>query len=118
MFFKARDAEALSAWYAHHLGVPFKTGEGALFRWEQDPKIDGGTTVWSAFAADTTYFDPSPAPFMINFRVADLDALLAQLKAEGVQIDQKREDYDFGRFAWIYDPEGNKIELWQPLKPS
>lgn len=118
VFFKARDPKALSAWYAHHLGVPYKAGEGALFRWEQDPKIDGGITVWSAFAADTTYFDPSPAPFMINFRVADLDALLAQLKAEGVQIDPKREDYDFGRFAWIYDPEGNKIELWQPMRPS
>ena len=111
VFFKSRDAEALSRWYADRLGVPWKAGEGAIFPWD-DPQ---GMTVWSAFSADTRYFDPSPSPFMINFRVKDLDALLAQLAAEGVKIDPKREDYGYGRFAWIYDPEGNKIELWQPL---
>lgn len=118
VFFKSRDPEALSAWYQKHLGVPWKSGEGAILRWPDDPQVDGGMTVWSAFPADTTYFDPSPASFMINFRVADLDALLAQLAADDVKIDPKREDYEFGRFAWIYDPEGNKIELWQPLKAS
>jgi catechol 2,3-dioxygenase-like lactoylglutathione lyase family enzyme len=111
VFFKSRDAEALSRWYADRLGVPWKPGEGAIFRWD-DPQ---GLTVWSAFPADTKYFDPGPAPFMINFRVKDLDALLAQLATEGVRIDPKRENHDYGRFAWIYDPDGNKIELWQPL---
>ena len=116
VFFKSRDPEALSQWYARHLGVPYKAGEGAAFRWADDPRADAGMTVWSAFPANTKYFDPSPASFMIDFRVADLDALLAQLSSEGVRIDPKREDYDYGRFAWIYDPEGNKIELWQPLR--
>ena len=115
IFFKSRDPQALSDWYARHLGIPYKTGEGAMFRWSDDPQPDGGATVWSAFPADTKYFGAGPSPFMINFRVADLDALIAQLTADGVQVDPKREDYDFGRFAWIYDPEGNKIELWQPL---
>ena len=87
-----------------------------MFRWADDPGAADGITVWSAFPADTTYFDPGRAPFMINFRVADLDALLAQLSAEGVRIDPKREDHPYGRFAWVYDPEGNKVELWQPPK--
>ena len=108
IFFRARDAEGLSRWYAEKLGVPWKAGEGAIFPWD-DPQ---GMTVWTAFAADSTYFG---GPFMINFRVKDLDALLAQLAAEGVKIDPKRDDQSYGRFAWIYDPEGNKVELWQPL---
>ena len=73
-------------------------------------------TVWSVFKDDTKYFDPSRAPFMINYRVDDLDALLETLRAEGVQIDPKREDFEYGRFAWIMDPEGNRIELWEPPK--
>ena len=117
VFFKSRDSEAVSQWYARHLGVPYRAGEGAAFRWADDPQLDGGMTIWSAFPADTTYFNPSPAPLMINFCVSNLDALLAQLSSEGVRIDEKREDHEYGRFAWIYDPEGNKIELWEPLKP-
>lgn len=73
-----------------------------------------GMTLWSIFDADTRSFDHSPAPFKINYRVDDLDALLEVLRAEGVEIDPKREDYDYGRFAWIMDPEGNRIELWEP----
>jgi len=76
VFFKSRDPEALSQWYARHLGVPYKAGEGAAFRWADDPQADAGMTVWSAFPAGTKYFDPSPAPFMIDFRVADLDEYL------------------------------------------
>jgi catechol 2,3-dioxygenase-like lactoylglutathione lyase family enzyme len=75
-------------------------------------------TVWSVFPSDSTYFDPSAAPFMINYIVDDLDALLAKLSQSGVRIDPKREDYDYGRFAWIYDPDGNKIELWEPPLPG
>jgi predicted enzyme related to lactoylglutathione lyase len=108
VFFKARDPDKLSQWYADHLGVPWKRGEGAIFVWD-DPQ---GMTVWATFASDSKHFDSA---CMINFRVKDLDALLAQLASEGVRIDPKRDDYDYGRFAWIYDPEGNKVELWQPL---
>jgi predicted enzyme related to lactoylglutathione lyase len=71
-------------------------------------------TVWSIFSRDSKYFDPSRAGFMFNFRVTDLDGLLAALRAEGVTVDDKREEYDYGRFAWIVDPEGNRIELWEP----
>jgi predicted enzyme related to lactoylglutathione lyase len=73
-----------------------------------------GMTAWALFKKDTKYFNPSQSSFMINYRVDDLDALLAALKEEGVEIDPKREDYDYGRFAWIMDPEGNRIELWEP----
>ena len=73
-------------------------------------------TVWAIFPKDTKYFDPSRAGFMMNFIVEDLDALLATLREEGVEIDPKREDYDYGRFAWIMDPEGNRVELWEPPK--
>ena len=77
----------------------------------QDTK---GITVWSLFPTDTTYFDPSRSSVMVNYRVENLDALLEALRAEGVEIDPRREDYDFGRFAWIMDPEGNRIELREP----
>ena len=73
-----------------------------------------GETVWSIFDGDTKYFEPSEASFMLNYRVAELDAVLAALRAEGVWIDDKREDSEYGRFAWILDGEGNRIELWQP----
>ena len=115
IFFKAKDPKALAEWYVKHLGVPFKPEEGGtVFHWDDDPKTDGGMTIWSAFPDTTKYFGTSTATFMINFRVRDLDALLAQLTAGGVQIDKKQEDANFGNFAWIYDPEGNKVELWQP----
>jgi len=82
------------------------------FKWRNDDR--DYLTVWSVFPGKTEYFSPSPASFMINYIVDDLDAFLAKCAANGVQIDSKREDHDYGRFAWIYDPDGNKIELWQP----
>lgn len=118
VFIKSRDPEALAEWYRIHLGVPYRKGEGAGFQWSEDPKVDGGMSVFSTFPQDSTYFAPSASTFMINFRVDDLDGLVATLAAEGVAIDPKREDYDYGRFAWIFDPEGNKVELWQPLTIS
>lgn len=105
LFFKAKDQSALQKWYETHLGIP-SSNEGTTF-------TDGGPVIWSVFPDSSTYFKTNK-PFMMNFRVDDLDALLAQLESAGVEIDPKREDYDFGRFAWIVDPEGNRVELWQP----
>jgi catechol 2,3-dioxygenase-like lactoylglutathione lyase family enzyme len=114
IFFKAKDPKALYAWYERHLGIRRDAdGSGVSFEW-QDDHNGTGKTVWSIFKSESKYFDPSPSPFMINFRVDNLNALLAVLHAEGVEIDPKREEADYGKFAWIFDPEGNKIELWEP----
>jgi catechol 2,3-dioxygenase-like lactoylglutathione lyase family enzyme len=119
VFFKARDPKALGAWYQQKLGVGLKEGQPfALFQWrDQEDTTRLGTTVWSLFPATTRHFAPSEAPFMINYRVRNLDAMLAQLRALGVSVDTKVvEDFN-GKFAWVVDPEGNKIELWEP-KPG
>jgi catechol 2,3-dioxygenase-like lactoylglutathione lyase family enzyme len=116
IFFKADDPEKMYQWYETHLGIKREHGYVAFpWRGEKDPD-EKGVTAWSIFSRDTKYLDPSRAPFMINYRVDDLDALLDALRAEGVEIDPKREDHEYGRFAWITDPEGNKIELWEPPK--
>jgi catechol 2,3-dioxygenase-like lactoylglutathione lyase family enzyme len=116
IFFKADDPEKMYQWYETHLGIKREHGYVSFpWRGEKDPD-EKGVTAWSIFKRDTRYFDPSGAPFMLNYRVDDLDGLLEALRAEGVEIDPKREDYDYGRFAWITDPEGNKIELWEPPK--
>lgn len=115
IFFKARDPKALAAWYAQHLGVEVLDWGGAVFRWGEGTDAAAGSTVWSPFAADTKYFAPSEASFMLNYRVRDLDAMLAQLRAAGAQVDEKTMDDDaLGRFGWAMDPEGNRFELWQP----
>ena len=114
VFFKAKDPKALSAWYRDHLGVPLEDWGGARFVWsEHDPARDAAT-VWNAFPADTGYFGKAGASFMVNFRVDDLDAMLAQLRAAGAEVEDKVDDGEFGRFGWVHDPEGNRIELWQP----
>jgi len=115
VFFKARDPAAMAAWYSTHLGVG--SGEGGaefLCGSEQDAAASSARTVWSLFPADTDYFGPGPSPFMINYRVANLDALLQQLREADVKIE-KEESVEYGKFAWITDPEGNRIELWQPI---
>lgn len=112
IFFKAKDPERLKAWYREQLGFPVDEHGFVVFSGKDDP---GGSLVWSPFAQDTKYFAPSTAPFMINFRVRDLDAMLAQLRAAGVTVDDKIQDEPYGRFGWIMDPEGNRIELWQPI---
>jgi catechol 2,3-dioxygenase-like lactoylglutathione lyase family enzyme len=115
VFFKANDPERLCAWYERHLGLKGKPGEGAILRWADEADGGkGGMTVFAIFPKDTTYFGPGGSGFMVNFRVDDLDGLLEALRAEGVAIDPKREDHEYGRFAWITDPEGNRVELWQP----
>ena len=102
-------------WYAKHLGLADKGG-GAMLPWrEHDDSQKEHVTVWTVFPSSTNYFDPGHASFMINYIVDDLDALLDRLKQEGVKIDEKRMDESYGRFAWIYDLDGNKIELWQPV---
>jgi len=119
VFLRARDPKALAAWYARNLGVQLNSHGGATFFWTDEIPRSTGMTAWSLFPADTDYFgqgdDRGPQQAMVNYRVDNLEALLEQLKAEGVSIDQRREDYEYGRFAWITDPEGNRIELWQPL---
>lgn len=115
IFFKSSDPKALGAWYKTHLGIDVQEWGGAAFRWKSEENPDGaGTTAWTPFSADTNYFAPSASPFMINYRVHDLHALLAALRAEGVHVEDKVEESEYGKFGWIVDPEGNKVELWQP----
>ena len=115
VFFKAEDPKGLAAWYAEHLGVPVHEWGGAAFQWHpMDEPERAASTIWSPFKADTKYFEPSPKPYMLNYRVADLDAMLAQLRAAGVTVDEKVDDSEYGRFGWAMDPEGNRFELWQP----
>jgi catechol 2,3-dioxygenase-like lactoylglutathione lyase family enzyme len=114
VFFKSANRDQMREWYAKHLGLADKGG-GAMLPWrEHDDTQKEHVTVWTVFPATTKYFDPSPAPFMINYIVDDMDALLDRLKEEGVKIDAKRMNESYGRFAWIYDSDGNKIELWEP----
>ncbi len=115
VFFKSENQQQLKEWYATHLGLA-DNGQGVMLRWrERDNPENERTTAWSIFPSTTKYFDPSPAPFMLNYIVDDMDALLDRLAKEGVRIDPKRQDASYGRFAWIYDSDGNKIELWQPV---
>jgi len=112
VFLKARDPHSLAAWYESHLGIPSQDGGSLAF----DGPESVGMTVFAHFPEGTKYFGDGPQQSMVNFRVDNLDELLAQLGNAGVRIDPKREDYDYGRFAWIWDPEGNRVELWEPLK--
>lgn len=115
IFFKARNAKALQAWYKTHLGIDVQEWGGAAFSWTgDDGKPVGGTTAWSISTIDGDYFAPSTAPFMINYRVADLHALLAALRAEGCNVVDKTDESEYGKFGWVIDPEGNKVELWEP----
>jgi predicted enzyme related to lactoylglutathione lyase len=115
VFFKTRDREKQLEWYRTHLGIE-SDGYGFMFAWRdrEDPESIG-YTVWSPFKDDTDYFDPSTQPFMVNYRVDDLDALVAALKEEGVEVVGEIQQEENGKFAWILDPEGNKIELWEPV---
>lgn len=105
IFLKAKDPKTLSAWYRDHLGIPIEAWGGGMFTAKE-----GDPTVWNLFPATTKHFD---APVMVNYRVADLHALLAALRAEGCDVLEKVDDSEYGRFGWVMDPEGNKIELWE-----
>lgn len=111
VFLKAHDPKALAAWYGEHLGIGIEAGQtyGVL-----TSAGAGEMTVWSTFPANTAHFGPGPATAMVNYRVKNLDAMLAQLRAAGAKVDEKVDDYDYGRFGWASDPEGNRFELWEP----
>jgi predicted enzyme related to lactoylglutathione lyase len=115
LFFKGKDPESLREWYRRHLGMDVQEWGGVVFQWQMPERPEpNGSTVWNIFDADTQYFSPSTAQFMVNYRVDDLDSLLAALREEGCNVDAKVEDSEYGKFGWVMDPEGNKIELWQP----
>lgn len=112
VFFRARDAKLLGDWYEKWLGVPVSHPHGASFKPDSMP--DGGLTVWAPFKDDTDYFDPSDRQFMFNLVVDDLDEALSQVQQGGAELVGEIEEYEYGRFGWFMDPEGNKVELWQP----
>jgi predicted enzyme related to lactoylglutathione lyase len=117
IFFKAQDPEKLAAWYKKHLGLNVEDWGGVSFQEnagaELKPKRQSHI-VWSPFEGDTKYFAPSEKPFMLNYRVHDLAEVVEALRNEGVVVDDKTEETDFGKFGWLMDPEGNRIELWEP----
>ena len=115
IFFKAKDAKALHAWYRDHLGIDVQSWGGTAFSWSDDKgEPTGGTTVWSIGSAEGDQFASGTAPFVINYRVADLHGLVKALREEGCNVLDKIDESDFGKFAWVIDPEGNKVELWEP----
>lgn len=115
IFFQARDPATLQAWYRTHLGIDVQPWGGAAFDWsDADGMPVGGTTAWSINQADAEGYGPAKAPFMVNYRVADLAGLLQALRAEGCQVLDKTDESEYGKFGWVIDPEGNKVELWEP----
>lgn len=115
IFIKSADPKRLGEWYKTHLGIDVGSWGGTAFNWAGPHNPDGhGTTVWSVFEATSNYFAPSTAPFMVNYRVDDLHALIAALRAEGCEVIDKTEESEQGKFGWVVDPDGNKIELWEP----
>ncbi len=115
VFFKAADPKGLQAWYQKHLGIDVHAWGGTTFPWtDADGTPTGGMTVWSIMGRDSDSFAPSTAPFMVNYRVADLHGLLAELRAEGCRVLEKVDESEYGKFGWVIDPEGNKVELWEP----
>ena len=115
IFFKARDPVGLQAWYKLHLGIDVKPWGGAAFDWtDDDGKPVGGTTAWSIGAMGGDHFAPSTSSFMVNYRVEDLHDLGKAPKEEGCNVLDKMDESEYGKFAWVMDPEGNKVELWQP----
>jgi len=117
VFFKSLDPKTLGAWYEAHLGVKYEDWGGTQFFWRRHEAPERtGATVWSLFKQESTYFDPSTKPFMVNYIVEDLAAMLAQLRANGVTVDDKVEESEYGKFGWAMDPEGNRFELWEPPK--
>jgi predicted enzyme related to lactoylglutathione lyase len=115
IFFLAKDPAALRAWYKTHLGIDVQEWGGAAFTWaDADGNPMKGTTIWFIAAADSDHFAPSKSSFLVNYRVDDLATLLQALRDEGCNVLEKTDDSEYGKFGWVIDPEGNKVELWQP----
>jgi predicted enzyme related to lactoylglutathione lyase len=115
VFFQSKgDHAALAAWYQKQLGMPLEDFGVAILRWPDDRAEDHGLTVWHVAEKDSQWFSPSRSSFMINYRVDNLDELLEQLRAAGVDVIRGPESHENGKFAWIMDPEENKVELWEP----
>ena len=115
IFFKAKDPVELGAWYRKHLGIDVQDWGGAAFRWTDEAgNPTSGTTIWSVGSAEGHQFAPSKSSFMVNYRVAELHSLLEALRGEGCNVLEKTDDSAYGKFGWVIDPEGNKVELWQP----
>jgi len=115
IFFNARDPMSLRAWYHEHLGLAVQEWGGAALRWtDAEGTPIAGTTIWSINDAGGDHFAPSKSSFMVNYRVENIHALVAALKAEGCNVLEKIDESEYGKFAWVIDPEGNKVELWEP----
>lgn len=115
IFFQAKDPVALRAWYSRHLGIDVQPWGGTAFSWSDgEGQPMKGTTIWSIGAASGEQFAPSTSTFMVNYRVDNLAALLVALREEGCDVLEKTDDSEYGKFGWVMDPEGNKVELWQP----
>jgi predicted enzyme related to lactoylglutathione lyase len=115
VFIKSGNPEALKDWYRTHLGMDIQAWGGMAFQWStpENPNPNG-TTVWSVLAESSPYFDPRPSKFMVNYRVDDIPAVLDVLRSEGCDVDVKTEESEFGKFGWVMDPDGNRVELWEP----
>jgi predicted enzyme related to lactoylglutathione lyase len=119
IFMKAKDPEGMRAWYRKHLGLNIEDWGGTAFSWSHaDGPGESGTTIWSIFEENSDYFEPSSARFMVNYIVSDLHAVLAELRSEGCEVDAKTEESEYGKFGWVMDPEGNRLELWEPPQPA
>ena len=116
VFFKSTsDHKKLAEWYSHNLGIKLEPWGGAILNWPDDTSDDRGLTVWNVADKDTTWFNPSAASFMINYRIDNMAEMLTQLQRNGVEILKGPESHENGKFAWIVDPDGNKVELWEPM---
>ena len=116
VFFKSRnDRAALATWYQKHLGMTLESFGGAILRWPDDKAEDNGLTVWHIAEKESQWFSPSDSAFMINYRVDNLGEMIAQLRADGVEVVRGPESHENGKFAWVMDPDGNKVELWEPM---
>ena len=116
IFLKAKDPKALAAWYGEHLGMKIEAWGGSVMMWSDEVPAGTGMTTWSLFPEASDHFGGGPQTAMVNYRVDDLEGLLTMLAAAGTPIDPKRESAAYGHFAWVTDPEGNRLELWQPLE--
>ena len=115
IFIKSANPQRLREWYREHLGIEFEEWGGLAFSWKSDDNPSGtGTTVWNVFDGASNYFEPGRSSFMVNYRVADLRGLIAALRAEGCQVMDKVDESEYGKFDWVVDPDGNKVELWEP----